>query len=35
MIDVIIPLYNTPVEDLKRCLDSVVDQTFKDYIVVQ
>lgn len=33
MIDVIIPVYNTPLEDLKRCLDSIDSQTFKDYIV--
>lgn len=33
MIDVIIPVYNTPINDLKRCLDSVLNQTFKDYKV--
>lgn len=33
MIDVIIPVYNTPLEDLKRCLDSIDSQTFKDYTV--
>ena len=33
MIDVIIPVYNTPKEDLKRCLDSISNQTYNDYIV--
>lgn len=36
MIDVIIPVYNTPIDDLQRCLDSVSKQTysfFKVYII--
>ena len=33
MIDVIIPIYNTPLKDLERCLNSVVNQTFKNYKV--
>ena len=31
MIDIIIPVYNTPINDLERCLDSIIEQTFKDY----
>ena len=33
MIDVIIPVYNTPIDDLKRCFDSVLKQTYTDYKV--
>lgn len=33
MIDIIIPTYNTPISDLKRCLDSVVNQTINNYKV--
>ena len=33
MIDIIIPVYNTPIDDLKRCLSSIERQTFKDYKV--
>ena len=33
MIDIVIPVYNTPEEDLKRCFDSVLKQTYKDYKV--
>ena len=33
MIDIIIPVYNTPKEDLKRCFESILRQTFKDYKV--
>ena len=33
MIDIIIPVYNTPLKDLERCLNSVVNQTFKNYNV--
>lgn len=33
MIDVIIPVYNTPIKDLERCLNSISAQTFKNYIV--
>ncbi len=31
MIDIIIPVYNTPKKDLERCFESVLRQTFKDY----
>jgi len=33
MIDIIIPVYNTPVKDLKRCFESIKNQTYKDYTV--
>ena len=33
MIDIIIPVYNTPYADLERCLKSVENQTYKDYKV--
>ena len=33
MIDIIIPVYNTPLKDLERCLNSVLNQTFKNYKV--
>lgn len=33
MIDVIIPVYNTPIKDLERCLNSVLNQTFNKYVV--
>ena len=33
MIDIIIPVYNTPTKDLKRCLDSVANQTFNNFKV--
>lgn len=33
MIDIIIPVYNTPIEDIKRCLDSIINQTYKNYQV--
>lgn len=33
MIDIIIPVYNTPIDDLKRCLGSIINQTYKDYKV--
>ena len=33
MVDIIIPVYNTPLKDLERCFDSVVNQTFKNYNV--
>ena len=33
MIDVIMPVYNTPINDLERVLDSLEKQTFKDYIL--
>ena len=33
MIDVIIPVYNTPLTDLERCLDSILKQSFNNYKV--
>ena len=33
MIDIIIPVYNTPLNDLERCLKSILNQTFKNYNV--
>ena len=33
MFDIIIPTYKTPINLLKSCLDSVENQTFKDYTV--
>lgn len=33
MIDIIMPVYNTPISDLRRCLDSIERQSFKDYKV--
>jgi len=32
MIDIIIPVYNTPLKDLERCLNSIYKQPFKEYI---
>lgn len=33
MIDIIMPVYNTPIDDLKRCLSSIERQSFKNYKV--
>ena len=33
MIDIIMPVYNTPLDDLERALDSIKNQTYKDYLV--
>lgn len=33
MIDIIIPVHNTPINDLERCLNSILNQNFKDYLV--
>ena len=33
MIDIIIPVYNTPKLDLERCLNSIINQTYNDYKV--
>ena len=33
MIDIIIPVYNTPKFDLERCLNSIINQTYNDYKV--
>ena len=33
MIDVIIPVYNTPLNDLERCLNSILNQIFTNYKV--
>ena len=33
MIDIIIPVYNTPKLDLERCLNSIINQTYSNYKV--
>ena len=33
MIDIIIPIYNTPIEDLERCFNSIIKQTYSNYNV--
>lgn len=33
MIDIIIPVYNTPIDDLERCLNSILIQTYNNYLV--
>ena len=33
MIDIIIPVYNTPKLDLDRCLNSIINQTYNNYKV--
>ena len=33
MIDIIIPVYNTPIKDLERCLNSILSQSLKIYNV--
>lgn len=33
MIDIVVPVYNTPIEDLERCFNSILKQTYKDYKV--
>ena len=33
MIDIIIPVYNTPISDLERCLNSILEQSYKNYKV--
>lgn len=33
MIDIIIPVYNTPTNDLERCLQSIQNQTSRNYLV--
>lgn len=34
MISILIPIYNTPIEYLKECFDSIDNQTFQDWEVV-
>ena len=35
MIDIIIPVYNTPLDDLERCLNSILNQeNFKEVKVI-
>ena len=34
MIDIIIPVYNTPKEDIKRCIDSILNQTYKNFNII-
>ena len=33
MIDIIVPVYNTPLPDLERCLNSILNQTYNNYKV--
>ena len=33
MIDIIVPVYNTPIKDLERCLNSILKQTITNYKV--
>ena len=33
MIDIIIPIYNTPIDDLERCFKSIIMQTYSNYKV--
>lgn len=33
MIDIIIPIYNTPIKDLERCFKSIIMQTYSNYKV--
>lgn len=33
MIDIIIPVYNTPINDLERCFKSILNQTYSNYII--
>ncbi|MBQ3294360.1 glycosyltransferase [Candidatus Saccharibacteria bacterium] len=33
MLSVVIPVYNTPIQDLHNCLDSIIAQTYKDFKV--
>ena len=34
MIDVIMPVYNTPINDLERVLDSLEKQTYKNFVLI-
>lgn len=34
MISIIVTVYNTPVSDLKRCFNSIVDQTYSAFEVI-
>lgn len=34
MISIVIPVYNTPIEFIKECVDSINSQTFKQYEVI-
>lgn len=33
VIDIIVPVYNTPINDLERCLNSILNQTYSNYLV--
>lgn len=33
MIDIIVPVYSTPINDLERCPRSIFSQTYKNYKV--
>ena len=30
MVSIIVPVYNTPIEYLKKCIESLVSQTYRD-----
>ena len=34
MISVIIPVFNTKKEYIKRCINSILDQSYKDYEII-
>ena len=34
MIDIIIPVYNTPLDDLNRCFTSIINQSYCDYKII-
>lgn len=34
MISIVIPVYNTPIEYIQECVDSIESQTFKEYEVI-
>jgi glycosyltransferase involved in cell wall biosynthesis len=34
MISIVIPVYNTPIDFIKECVNSIHSQTFKDYEVI-
>ncbi|MDR2708410.1 MAG: glycosyltransferase, partial [Elusimicrobiota bacterium] len=33
-ISVIVPVYNTPCEDLKKCIESIINQTLKEIEII-
>lgn len=34
LISIIIPVYNTPIDYFKRCLDSIIEQKYKDFEII-